>query len=255
MIWFVLIAVIVIVFCWIINIGTSNNTVSRELTNDKEKSIPLSITVTSVEDILPDEIKPSELLIDENEFLKLKKCVMQLRTMISELSREQRLFDMINEKSTDAGGDKMPDYVYLRQLLKTIFVKDLKYCYEKIGRLFKISTFTAEGQCLLYIADQMNEDLCALSEYKEFHDAINPIDKPIISSAIKYLSSLMTEKIEISIEGDEEFAFSAMLINFDEKQDFLNRYRSLIRQLISCISSVCRDAQIRDNDWINHLKE
>ena len=65
----------------------------------------------------------------------------------------------------------------------------------------------------------------------------------------------MTEKIEISIEGDEEFAFSAMLINFDEKQDFLSRYRSLIRQLISCISSICRDAQIRDNDWINHLKE
>ena len=213
MIWFIIIAVIVIVLYGIVSIGTSRKSVCIESAHEKEKSIPLSITITSVEDVLPEEIKPADPLIDENELSELKKCVMQLRTLMSELSREQRLFDMINEKSIDAGGDRMPDNAYLRQLLKTIFIKDLKHCYEKMGKLFKIATITTEGQCLLFIADQMNEDACALSDYQKFHDALNPIDKPVISSTIKYLSSLMPESIDVGVEGDEAFAFSAMLIN------------------------------------------
>ena len=216
MIWFIIIAVIVIVLYGIVSIGTSRKSVCIESAHEKEKSIPLSITITSVEDVLPEEIKPADPLIDENEFSELKKCVMQLRTLMSELSREQRLFDMINEKSIDAGGDRMPDNAYLRQLLKTIFIKDLKHCYEKMGKLFKIATITTEGQCLLFIADQMNEDACALSNYKKFHDALNPIDKPVISSTIKYLSSLMPESIDVGVEGDEEFKENEWLKNLKE---------------------------------------
>jgi hypothetical protein len=174
---------------------------------------------------------------------------------MSELSREQRLFDMINEKSIDAGGDRMPDNAYLRQLLKTIFIKDLKHCYEKMGKLFKIATITTEGQCLLFIADQMNEDACALSDYKKFHDALNPIDKPVISSTIKYLSSLMPESIDVGVEGDEEFAFSAMLINFDEGSEYLKRYRSLIKLLATCISCICQKSKDKENEWLKNLKE
>ena len=250
MIWFIIIAVIVIVLYGIVSIGTSRKSVCIESAHEKEKSIPLSITITSVEDVLPEEIKPADPLIDENEFSELKKCVMQLRTLMSELSREQRLFDMINEKSIDAGGDRMPDNAYLRQLLKTIFIKDLKHCYEKMGKLFKIATITTEGQCLLFIADQMNEDACALSDYKKFHDALNPIDKPVISSTIKYLSSLMPE-----VEGDEEFAFSAMLINFDEGSEYLKRYRSLIKLLATCISCICQKSKDKENEWLKNLKE
>ena len=254
MIWFIIIAVIVIVFFGIVSIGTSRKSVCIESAHEKEKSIPLSITITSVEDVLPEEIKPADPLIDENEFSELKKCVMQLRTLMSELSREQRLFDMINEKSIDAGGDRMPDNAYLRQLLKTIFIKDLKHCYEKMGKLFKIATITTEGQCLLFIADQMNEDACALSDYKKFHDALNPIDKPVISSTIKYLSSL-PESIDVGVEGDEEFAFSAMLINFDEGSEYLKRYRSLIKLLATCISCICQKSKDKENEWLKNLKE
>ena len=255
MIWFIIIAVIVIVLYGIVSIGTSRKSVCIESAHEKEKSIPLSITITSVEDVLPEEIKPADPLIDENEFSELKKCVMQLRTLMSELSRKQRLFDMINEKSIDAGGDRMPDNAYLRQLLKTIFIKDLKHCYEKMGKLFKIATITTEGQCLLFIADQMNEDACALSDYKKFHDALNPIDKPVISSTIKYLSSLMPESIDVGVEGDEEFAFSAMLINFDEGSEYLKRYRSLIKLLATCISCICQKSKDKENEWLKNLKE
>lgn len=255
MIWFIIIAVIVIVLYGIVSIGTSRKSVCIESAHEKEKSIPLSITITSVEDVLPEEIKPADPLIDENELSELKKCVMQLRTLMSELSREQRLFDMINEKSIDAGGDRMPDNAYLRQLLKTIFIKDLKHCYEKMGKLFKIATITTEGQCLLFIADQMNEDACALSDYKKFHDALNPIDKPVISSTIKYLSSLMPESIDVGVEGDEAFAFSAMLINFDEGSEYLKRYRSLIKLLATCISCICQKSKDKENEWLKNLKE
>lgn len=149
----------------------------------------------------------------------------------------------------------MPDSAYLRKLLKTIFIKDLEHCYEKMGKLFKIATITTEGQCLLLIADQMNEDACALSDYKAFHDALNPIDKPVIGSTIKYCSSLMPESIDICVEGDEEFAFSAMLINFDEESEYLKRYRSLIKQMVTCISSICQKSKEKENEWLKNLKE
>ena len=48
MIWFVIIAVIVIIFYGIISIGTSRKSVSMESENEEELSIPLSITVTSL---------------------------------------------------------------------------------------------------------------------------------------------------------------------------------------------------------------
>jgi hypothetical protein len=124
-----------------------------------------------------------------------------------------------------------------------------------MGKLFKIATITTEGQCLLFIADQMNEDACALSDYKKFHDALNPIDKPVISSTIKYLSSLMPESIDVGVEGDEEFAFSAMLINFDEGSEYLKRYRSLIKLLATCISCICQKSKDKENEWLKNLKE
>lgn len=234
--------------------ATSMKSVNNESTYGREKSTPLTINISSVEDKLPDEIKPSEPLMTEGEFAELKKCVMQLRTMISDLSREQRLSDMINEKSVKAGGDRMPNHAYFFQLLKTVFISDLKHCYEKMGKLFRICTYTAEGQCLLLITDLLNEKASVLSEYTKFQKALNPIDKTIILTNIKYLSKLTTESIAIYVEGDEEFAFSAMLINFDSGNGYLTKYRSELRLLVSCISRVCIKAQVREREWINQMK-
>ena len=78
MIWFVIIAVIVIVFYSIISIGTSRKSVSKESEDEEEKSIPLSITVTSVSD----KIDPSESLIEENESSGMKKCVTQQNNVV-----------------------------------------------------------------------------------------------------------------------------------------------------------------------------
>ena len=230
----------------------NKNSEDNTSTNPKRESI-VNVTVCSVEDILPDEIRPSEPLIGEDDYDEQKKCIMRLRTMMSELSREQRLYDMINVKSVEAGGVKMPDQAYFCQLLKTVFVKDLKYSYEKMGRLFKISTLTAEGQCLLLIADLLNDKNSSLSEYTKFQTALNPIDKSAMLTAIKYLSKLMPESIAISVEGDEEFAFSAMLINFDADCEYLGIYRSELRKLITCISRVCSKAQVRELEWINQI--
>ena len=224
--------------------ATSMKSVNNESTYGREKSTPLTINISSVEDKLPDEIKPSEPLMTEGEFAELKKCVMQLRTMISDLSREQRLSDMINEKSVKAGGDRMPNHAYFFQLLKTVFISDL----------FRICTYTAEGQCLLLITDLLNEKASVLSEYTKFQKALNPIDKTIILTNIKYLSKLTTESIAIYVEGDEEFAFSAMLINFDSGNGYLTKYRSELRLLVSCISRVCIKAQVREREWINQMK-
>lgn len=254
MIWFIIVAVIVILFYGMVSNATGRKSVDSKPTHSKGEAIPLNITVCSVEDILPNEIKPSEPLMNDDEFIELKKCVMRLRTMMNELSREQSLADMINEKSIEAGGDRMPDQAYFCQLLKTIFIRDLKHCYEKMGKLFRISTYTAEGQCLLLITDLLNEKASALSEYMKFQKALNPIDKPIMLAVIKYLSELTTESIAISVEGDEEFAFSAMLINFDSGSEYLDRYRSELRQLVSCISVICKETQVREQEWINQMK-
>lgn len=252
-IWFIIAAVIVIVFYGMISNATSMKSVNSDSAHSWGKSIPLTINVSSVEDKLPDEIKPAEPLMTEGEFAELKKCVLQLRTMISELSREQRLSDMINEKSVEAGGDRMPDKAYFCKLLKTIFIKDLKHSYEKMGRLFRISTYTAEGQCLLLITDLLNEDASELCEYTKFQKALNPIDKHVMLADIKYLTELTSESIDISVEGDEEFAFSAMLINFDADSEYLGKYRSVLRQLILCISGISREAQAKENEWIDQI--
>ena len=73
MIWFVIIAVIVIIFYGIISIGTSRKSVSMESEHEEELSIPLSITVTS----LSDNNNPSEPLDDDNESSEMKKCMTQ----------------------------------------------------------------------------------------------------------------------------------------------------------------------------------
>ena len=78
MIWFVIIAVIVIVFYGIISVGTSRRSVNMESEHEEDLSIPLSITVTS----LSDKNNPSEPLKDENESSELKKCVMQQNNLV-----------------------------------------------------------------------------------------------------------------------------------------------------------------------------
>ena len=255
MIWFIIIAVIAFLFYGMISNTTGKKTVDLRSDSPIEESIPFEIKVYSVEETLPDEIKPSSPLMTEDEFSEVKKCIILQRSLMSELSREQRLSAMINKKSVEAGGDSMPDQAYFCQLLKTVFIKDLQYSYEKIGWLFKISTYTAEGQCLLLIADLLNEKASVLSEYITFKKSLNPIDKKVILSNIKYLSDLMTDHIAISVEGEEEFAFSAMLINFDADCEYLNRYRTTLRRLISCISKICGEAQVRERDWINQMKQ
>lgn len=253
-IWFIIIAAIAFLFYGMVSNATSRKNIEHMSNHPKEESIPLEIKVYSVEDSLPNEIRPSEPLITEDDFVELKKCVILLRSLMNELSREQRLSDMINEKSIEAGGVSMPDQAYFCQLLKTVFVKDLQYSYERIGRLFKISTYTADGQCLLLITDLLNEKTSALADYTTFQKSLNPIDKKVILSDIKYLSDLTTERIAISVEGDEEFAFSAMLINFDADCEYLTRYRSTLRRLLSCISNICGEAQVRERDWISQMK-
>ena len=78
MIWFFIIAVVVIVFYGIISIGTSRKSVSMESEHEDELSIPLSITVTSVSD----KKNPSEPLKDDNESSKLKKCMEQKNNVV-----------------------------------------------------------------------------------------------------------------------------------------------------------------------------
>lgn len=78
MIWFFIIAVVVIVFYGIISIGTSRKSVSMESEHEDELSIPLSITITSVSD----KKNPSEALKDDNELSKLKKCMEQKNNVV-----------------------------------------------------------------------------------------------------------------------------------------------------------------------------
>ena len=77
MIWFIIIAVIVIVFYGIVSIGTSRKSVSME-SEQKEMSIPLSISITSVSD----KNNPSKPLIDENKLSDLNKCVKQQNNIV-----------------------------------------------------------------------------------------------------------------------------------------------------------------------------
>ena len=81
MIWFIIIALIVIVFYGIISIGTSRKSVSIESEYKEEMSIPLSITVTSVSD--------KEPFIDENELSELKKCATQQNNVILRKAERQ----------------------------------------------------------------------------------------------------------------------------------------------------------------------
>ena len=92
-----------------------------------------------------------------------------------------------------------------------------------------------------------------MCEYTRFQKALNPIDKHVMLADIKYLTKLTPEGIDISVEGDEEFAFSAMLINFDSDSEYLSKYRSILRQLILCISGISREAQTKEDEWIKQI--
>ena len=85
MIWFFIIAVVVIVFYGIISIGTSRKSVSMESEHEDELSIPLSITITSVSD----KKNPSEPLKDDNESSKLKKCMEQKNNVVIRKAERQ----------------------------------------------------------------------------------------------------------------------------------------------------------------------
>ncbi len=251
MIWIALIVIFAVtVFFGIISEIFNIRSLGKEAKRYEKKSIPQSVAIKYEKIELTDDIKPYGILMDESEFDELKKCVSRFRLLICALIKDQGLIDMINESSTKAGGDKIPDKDYFRKLLIHIFFKDLKHCYEMMGLPFKISTSTIEGQCLLFITDLFNEEMCVLSDYNMFCRILSPIEKSVVLSAISCLSSIMSMNVNSRAEGDEEFGFSAMLIcngdNICHK-----RYRTLIKQLAMFIQM----KKNSENEWVKNLKE
>ena len=230
-----------------------NNEIGKNMDGPRNRVI--TVNVHTEYTLQKEDIRPSEPLMTEQQFHNLKTNVSSLLDILDELKDNSRLFDMINEKSTSTGGLAIEDMNYLFKILKVIFIKDLEHCYIKLGLTFRISTYTPEGQSLLLIADTLNGRRNTFIDYPEFRGCLETSDISELSAITMHFGELKSIRVNTAIEGDEEFAISAMLINLGSSEKYLTAYRELLHNIILCINEISQNTQIKGDEWLKEMED
>lgn len=223
-----IVAIFIIALIWLFGKMAEKKVQSGQ---SKKDIGPVTFTVTTEYKIPMDDATPSKPLMDDLQFNQLKENIASLLDLMEQLANDMRLLEMINELSSSAGGIKMTDKAHLLRILKVIFLRDLEKCYQKRGLSFRISTRTAEGQSLLLVADGLNDKEKRFTSFPLFCEALNPVDTPAVSADYHYLRQLQSERVNISVEGEEDFAFSAMLICLGAQEENLATYQRIMHNL------------------------
>ena len=102
--------------------------VHAEKEEDKESeevTIPISFTITTVDDKKREEKQPKEediipfaAKISRTLFNEIISCAADIKNLIKKICVKKEVFDAVNENSKEIGGDEMPNRIYFGKVLK-----------------------------------------------------------------------------------------------------------------------------------------
>ena len=210
-----------------------------ELNNKENEDEPdiFTFTVKNLEEE-PSKpvVNPVMLKIREKHYEEIKKSMLGIRVLCGKLSRQKDLFDMINNLSTSVGGDPMPDIGYLKLVLKSLFLQDLKRCYEEMDLPFTLDLNQSTSQCLFVVVDALDETNQGIGNYEKYRQTLSK-DTQTIKYVCDNFKILCMSGVDFSVEGGDDFGFSAMLGNYGDEES-RERYRQHFSRLVTTIAQV-----------------
>ena len=243
---------------------------SKKEEDSEESSIPITFTtvdnhnqttnnnkpnIKKGEKNIPrvERITPSSVKISESQFNEILSCGTDIKKLLKKICREKEIFDAVNENSKETGGDEMPNRIYFLKVLKSIFMKDLKRCYKEMGHVFRLSARTEEGQCLLILTNILSDINSDLNHYDFFCSSIRSGKEATFHSIIESFKDLLNNEVNFSVEGDDEFGLSALLLTCGGDSQDLEQYRILLYRLVSQISTLNGEATNKEKKWLDQM--
>lgn len=249
--WSICFVVIMYIFIKILLSSDTDNNKS----DDSDDVITYTLTtvdnnLNSVSKASP--LRPSKVQITQDQYDEIKKCCIALRTLFRRISRNENVFDAVNGKSASVNGDVMPGFDYFNFVVKSIFIQDLKRCYEEMGHSFVFSSLSKEGQCLVLVLSLISEG-SACGRYDLFCALITGKSGLSLEGARKDFNRYMKGDVNFSLEGDVEFGLSAMLQTCGGDRDDLEQYRIYLYRLVSTIAKIDGTVTSKEQDWLEKM--
>lgn len=190
--------------------------------------------------------------ISKEQFNEIKKYCIVLRTLFSRISRDNIVYEAVNEASTSIGGDAMPSNEYFRFVVKSIFIQDMHRCYDEMGHSFVFSPLSTEGQCLILILGLISEET-SFASYDTFVKAMSGQSRNDLERAKAYFGKFKNSGVKFSVEGEDEFGLSAMLQTSGGDEDDLQKYRINLYRLNSVIAKIDGTVTPKEQDWLERM--
>lgn len=226
--------VLVVIFCYAIAKAVEEK--SGNEVEENASNVP----------ILPDNCKISKVKYDE-----VRLCSFIIYQLLKDISNNKDIFDDINEISASSGGSKMTDHEYFFFVIKSIFVQDLKRCFEEMGHTPIFSARYKEDQCLALILGIIN-GIEGFSYYNTFTEGMAKSDGSVIKQAGKVYYSLLNSGVSFSIQGDDEFGLSALLITNGADEE-AEKYCIYLYRLITAITKIDDIVTPKEQAWLDKM--
>ena len=225
--------VLVVIFCYAIAKAVEEK--SGNEVEENASNVP----------ILSDNCKISKVKYDE-----VRLCSLIIYQLLKDISNNKDIFDDINEISASSGGSKMTDHEYFFFVIKSIFVQDLKRCFEEMGHT-PISAKYKEDQCLALILGIIN-GIEGFSFYNTFTEGMAKSDGSVIKQAGNVYYSLLNSGVSFSIQGDDEFGLSALLITNGAEEE-AEKYHIYLYRLITAITKIDDIVTPKEQAWLDKM--
>ena len=192
-------------------------------------------------------------VITKEQFIEVRRTSILLYDLLKRICNNQNVYNGINDDSVNAGGSRMANQDYFLFTLKSIFVQDLKRCYEEMGHKITFLKAFKDEQCLALVLGVIN-DISGFEDYELFSKSMNETNK---SDIMRHVSEIyygfVDSGIRFSIEGDDELGLSALLLTYDESNDILNDYRLYFYSLITAIAKVDGVVTPKEQVWLDKM--
>ena len=143
-------------------------------------------------------------VITKEQFIEVRRTSILLYDLLKRICNNQNVYNGINDDSVNAGGSRMANQDYFLFTLKSIFVQDLKRCYEEMGHKITFLKAFKDEQCLALVLGVIN-DISGFEDYELFSKSMNETNKSDIMRHVSEIYyGLVDSGIRFSIEGDDE---------------------------------------------------
>lgn len=249
---------IIFIISFLFHIDTGDNKKKEE---SSEVSIPITFTIKPVEDKDKDNeeqskvgsISPSSPRLSDKQFEEISSCLYDIKNLIKTVCAKKSVFDAVNENSKEIGGDEMPNRTYFKKVLESIFMKDLKRCYQEMGHTFQFNSQTEEGQALILVTSILSGKDATLNDYDTFCSEVCTVRESWYSSLKKTFKELLNNEVDFSVEGSDEFGFSALLQTCGGDPEDLEKYRILLYRLVSLIAKLDGKVTEEEKSWLERM--